>query len=186
MYFENKMLRKSVSVLAVLMVMTAVLCGCGKENEKAATEATEAVQSQTTVATEAPARWELVVESVEDQENVVVVTTSVGQIKYPFAFADLIQVKAMNEETVASLEFAALISGSEYPLYALHFGGSEGIALGTMEIAGEEEPRTVYAEFYSAEEAALGEHIGTFRAVQETFNDVVASLSDIPGFVSAQ
>lgn len=186
MFLNHKMLKRYVPCLAALLAVTMVLCGCGKETEEtAATEAPETVQTQTTAATEAYVQQELVVESLEDQGDVVVVTTSFGQVKYPFAFADLIQVKAVNAEDVASLQFTVLISGDEYLLYALHFGGSEGIALGTLEIAGEAEPRAVYAEFFPADESALGDGISTFHAVQETFNDVVASLNEVPGFVSA-
>lgn len=186
MRFESVMLKKSMSALSVLLAMCVVLCGCGNKTEEVSTQETVQAQQDQTVATEETAKWELAVESVEDQENNVVVTTSAGQIKYPFAFADLIQVKATNEETVASLEFSALIAGEEYPLYALYFGDGEGIALGTMEIPEEGEPRHVYAAFYPADEASLGDNLGTFHAVQETFNDVVASLNENQSFVQAK
>ena len=186
MFSNHKILKKIVLCLAMLLAVTMALWGCGKETEEtAATEVTETAEVQTTAATEAHVQQELVVESLEDQDDMIVVTTSFGQVKYPYAFADLIQVKAVNAEDMASLQFTALISGDEYPLYALHFGGSEGIALGTLEIAGEAEPRAVFAAFFAADETALGDGASTFYAVQETFNDVVASLNEVPGFVSA-
>lgn len=187
MCFADKMMKKSGAAVAVLLAVSLALCGCGKKQEQTAmTEVPETVQAQTTAATETHATQDLVIESTEEQGDMVVVTTSFGQVKYPFAFADLIQVRAVNEGTVASLEFTALIAQEEYPLFAVRFGGSEGIPLGTLEIPGEAEPRAVCAEFYSVDESALGDHAGTFFAAQETFNDVVASLYEIQAFAAAK
>lgn len=180
----NKIMRNRV--FAVVAVLCMFLCGCGKENEEAATDAVETVPPQTTAVTEAPAVvQELVVESVEDQGESVVVTTSFCTVKYPFAFADLIQVKAVNEPDVASLAFSARIAETDHPLFALHFGKAEGISIGILEVTGEAGPRAVHAEFYPADEAALGNHVSTFLAAQEIFNDVVASLNDNQGFALA-
>lgn len=177
--FDNKK-RNAMIVLVMVMVL---LCGCGKEPAEtmATTEAVETTQA----ATEAAPLQELTVLSTEEQGDMMVVTTSFGQVKYPFAFGDLIQVKAVTDGGVAALEFSALISGEEYPAYAIRFGSGEGIVLGTLEVPGEAEVRMVSAEIYPAD-AALGDKANTFYAVQESFNDVVASLSENQGFVKAE
>lgn len=176
-----------MNMMTSVVLAAAVLCACGKNSAEA--PETVPVQTEQTVAAVVetqPVTVNLSVEAIEEQGDMMAVKTTFCQVKFPFAFADLIQVKAVNEEAVASLEFAALIAGDAYPLYALHFGGSEGIHLGAMEIDGEAEPRAVYAEFYPADEAALGDNLGTFHAAQETFNDVVASLAENQKFAQAE
>ena len=177
---------KKMTALTMILVLCTMLFGCSKAPAETipTTQATEAVET-TQAPTEAE-MLELAVEGIEEQNDMMVVSTTFAQVKYPYAFADLIQVKAVNEETVASLEFTALISGKEYPLFALRFGADEGIILGSLTVEGESAPRTVAAEFYSADEAALGNQVNTFHAVQECFNDVVASLGENKNFSSAE
>lgn len=176
--------------IPVAVLVAALLCACGKTPAETTPAQTvpAAVPAQTEpapVETE-PEKVILTVEGTEEQADLVLVKTSFCNVKYPFAFADLIRVKAQDEGNVATLEFSACITDVEYPMYVLRFGGSEGILLGTLTIPGEAAPREVYAEFCQADTAALGDHVGTFYAAQETFNDVVASLAENGGFTPAQ
>ena len=181
----NGLIRNKMQKLLLTVVLpVSMLCACGKEPVE--TLPKEEIQPvQTTVETQ-PALRELVIDSIEEQGEVMLVATSFCELKYPFAFADLIQVQAVNEGDVASLEFSALISGVEHPLFAVRFGQAEGILLGTFAVPEEAVERNVYAEFYSADEAVLGEQIGTYRAAQEIFNDVVVSLAENQGLAAAE
>lgn len=181
-------MRKTVSALLAVVMICGLISGCGKKAEEPTTqsaETTQAVTETTQPATTAPVYGVLTVEAVEEQGDMMVVVTSFGQVKYPYAFADMVQVKAQNNENVAALEFSAVISGEEYPVFTLWFGSDAGIALGTLAIEGEAEPRAVSAEFATADAAALGEKANAFFAVQECFNDVAASLQENSGFTPA-
>ena len=185
------MMRKNkfVGMIVTVTLIAAVACGCGnKAAETTAAETTPVTMEQTTpaaVETE-PVASGLVVEAIEEQGDNMVVRTSFVHVKYPFAFADLIQVNAANEDDVASLEFFVSNQDVQHPIFTIRFGGDEGILLGTVQISNEEAPRTVYAELASADADALGDYLETFYAAQESFNDVVASLMENEGFVAAQ
>lgn len=179
---------KRMRLAAVMAVLLVILCGCGKEAAETV-PATEAavVTTPAVVETTVPEYAVLTVDGTEDQGDVVAVTTSFGQLKYPFAFSDLIKISASNALDVAELNFIAQISGEEYPLFTIRFGGGEeDILLGTMEIPGEDAARNVYVRFGDVEEAALGEHLNTYLAAQEIFNDVVISLAENAGFTPAE
>lgn len=179
--------RKTVSALLAVVMICALACGCGKKAEETTqpAETTQAVTETTQPATEAPVQAVLTVETLEEQGDMMVVTTSFGQVKYPYAFGDMLQVTAEDKGDVAELVFSALISGEEYHVFTVRFGSEEGIVLGTMAIEGEAEPRTVSAEFASVDGAALGDRANAYYAVQECFNDVAASLQENAGFTPA-
>ena len=124
-------------------------------------------------------------ESVEDGDAVVVSTTY-GSVRYPFAFSDLIHFVAENDADHAMLEFTADIDDVEAPLYTIVFNGQEGILLGSMSIPDSEEPVPVYAELHAPEEELEEGDLATFYAAQETFNDVVVSLGENEGFMPAE
>jgi len=184
----KKSLKKLIKVLVAVFAVT-MLCACAKNTVETVPEETvpaEETQLIQNAEQPKPVFCELTVDSIEEQDDMMVITTSYGVMKYPFAFADLIRVNAVDEGEVSSLEFAALIAEVEHPLFAIHFGGTEGILMGNITIPEEASERSVYAEFYAADEIALGEHVGTYHAAQEIFNDVAVSLTENQNFVSAQ
>lgn len=122
---------------------------------------------------------ELDVESVTEQEDSVLVTTTYGTVRYPFAFSDIMCVEAETFDDHAVLMFNAIIDGVLVKLYALQFNGTEGIPVGTLEVDGEE--YAVTSLFYN-ENRISDNNMATFYAVQETFNDVLVSLSENEGF----
>ena len=180
---------KLVAVMVSAVLAAAVLCGCGKPAQETVAVETQPVQTEQTVAAVVetqPAAAQLIVEGIEEQGEMMVVNTTFCQVKYPFAFADLIQATAVQNGDVASLEFCVLIAGQEYPIFTLHFGGSDGILLGTLAVADEAEARTVYAELFQADVTALDANASTFYAAQECFNDVVISLGENANFAAAE
>lgn len=119
---------------------------------------------------------ELTVGVMERQGETVVVETSYGAVKFPYAFSDLISVEALNQEKQTALIFTARIGGQPEKIYTIWFNGSEGAAAGTMDLNDGETPVQVTLVFH--EPNVTGEDLTTFYATQETVNDVLASLQE--------
>ena len=125
---------------------------------------------------------ELLVESVEEQGEMMLVTTTYGTVKYPYAFSDLMIVEGKTYEDYAQLEFSAEIDEAMFKLYTLTFNGEEGIPVGTLQDG--DKAYAVTAQFHDFGEADNDTTI-TLSALQETFNDVINSLSENKGFTAA-
>ncbi len=125
----------------------------------------------------------LTIESIEEQGDKMVVTTSYCQVKYPYAFSDLIQVEAVNDAQGARLVFFATIEGTRADLYSLCFGETDNILLGTLKVGGN--TVTVSTELFQAGQGLDKDLQYVFVAAQETFNDVAASLSENGNFTPA-
>ena len=174
----KKNVRKMIAVLMAMMLI--LLAGCGGKDVPAETtpetEATEAaVAPETTKTTEEPAKPQLAVDSIEEQGDMMVVNTPFFQLKYPFAFADLIQVEAVDNGEVAELHFSAKLDLSDYRLFSISFGGT-----------GDFLPVEVYATLYRIDESLSSDFVNTFNAAQECFNDVMMSLMECEGFTPAE
>lgn len=125
---------------------------------------------------------ELNIQSITEQEDTMVVLTTYGTVKYPFAFSDILSVEAKNFDSYASLEFSVLIDEKSVLLYALLFNGTEGMPVGTLQVDGE--TYEVTSQLYDAEDVSDDDMV-TIYAVQETFNDVLSSLSENSGYTAA-
>ena len=180
---QRKMLTAAIAVAsAVLVLLIAVLVILGRD------QAPEEVVPGTT--TEAPVTEinsnmkPLLVENVKEQGDTVTVETTYGTVKYPYAFSDLVIVEAQTFENHAVLEFKAELGGTECKLYTLTFAlarDEEGIPVGKLKVDGE--TYVVTAMFHDVT-GLDDDNLVTFSAVQETFNDVVNSLSDNEGFTA--
>ena len=131
-------------------------------------------------------RKELVINSVEQQDNMLVVNTSYGTVRYPFAFSDLIEIIAANQEEQSFLEWYVLLGESKYQLFTITFNGTDGVLLGTMVVENGKSAEPVYMQFFAADEKLEGAELETFSAVQEILNDVIMSLEDNEGFTAAE
>lgn len=184
----NKKMRNMTAVLLALMIM---LAGCGSKEAPAETAAeTETVViteiPETSAATEATETPKLSVDSIEENGDMMVVNTPFFQLQYPFAFADLIQVEAVDNGEAAELVFSAKLDLTAYRLFTLTFGGSGDILLGTMELPQYDAPVQVYATLYRIDESLSSDFVNTFYAAQECFNDVMMSLMACEGFTPAE
>ena len=174
---ENSSQRKVLTVVGiavgvVLALLLILLAGFNK------TPGAESTPGETIVSN----GNELVVESVEEQEDIVLVNTTYVTVKYPYAFSDIVSVEAETFEDYAVLEFGAIINDTTYKAYTLFFNSEEGMPIGTLERNGE--TYVVTAQFHDASGIDEDSMI-TFNAVQETFNDVVNSLFENEGFTAA-
>lgn len=184
----NKTLKRLFATLLALVLL--LMAGCGTKNEAeettlAADTTAPAAVTETTAATQAPEKPQLTIDSIVEQGDMMVVTTSFCVVKYPFAFADLIQVEAVNNGETGELVFSAKLDLSEYRLFSISFGGSGDIPLGTMVLPGREEPAEVCATLYQIDESLSADFVNTFNAAQECFNDVMFSLMECEGFTPA-
>lgn len=176
-----------LGVVLVLLIVLLVCLGSGKKPGVAVPDSTESIvtaPAQTTPTEETlPKMKELLVESVEEQEDIVLVNTTYVTVNYPYAFSDIVSVEAQTFEDSAVLEFGAIIHDTTHKAYALFFNGEEGMPVGTLLLDGE--TYVVTAQFYDASGISEDSMI-TFYAAQETFNDVVNSLSENEGFTAAE
>ena len=125
----------------------------------------------------------LLVESVEERGDVVVVKTTYCTLEYPFAFSDLIRIETNGFGNYAQMVFSAYVGEEEVKLYTLYFNRAAGIPLGNLMVDGVE--YTVTAEIHDLVYANEDNRL-TYQAAQETFNDVAMSLEGNENFRAAQ
>lgn len=196
MKYKTDMIRFAAAVTLAGVLLT----GCSKElpEQTTAPGQTQAqiqptVQTQPTIAETEPQevtettvqRLELTVDSVEQEDQMMAVTTSYCVVRYPFAFSDLIRVAAENQENNAALLFSAYLDQTEYPMFRIDFDGTGGIPVGTLTLD-DGTVVSVTAQIFQADEALEPDMLQTFYAAQESINDVLSSLTDMEGFVPVQ
>lgn len=123
--------------------------------------------------------------SVTERGEDVVLETVYGTVKYPAAFADVIDVLPTADDRRAALTFTASVNDTSARLYTLWFNGAVGVPVGEMVLAETGNTVQVTIEFYSEAAGLDEEALITFYAAQETVNDVIASLGDNENFVPA-
>ena len=127
----------------------------------------------------------LIVESVEQEDQMMVITTSYCVLKYPFAFSDMIRVMAAEQEDRAELLFCAYLNKAEYPLFSIIFDGAGGIDVGTLKLD-DGTTVSVTAQIFEADTSIDPTMLTSFYAAQETINDVISSLYAVDGFVAVK
>lgn len=136
-------------------------------------------ETQPTVETQIPV---LEILGQQEGEDVILVKTSYANVKYPFAFSELIHVRATDTESVKTLEFYTVLGGQEYRLFDVIFGGTEGIRLGDITVPGRSTTMPVFAVIHDEGRELDEENKRSYVAARDCFNDVVVSLSDNKGF----
>ena len=132
-----------------------------------------------------PTRKLLTIDRIEEVGDTVVVTTSYGQLKFPYAFTDMIKVEAINDDVLnsATLLFYLQINEKHCNLYAVTFGGEGSDPVGAMDLGEGLEPVLVYVNVYGQPSGLTDGERQAFIATQETFNDVMTSLQEGENFV---
>ena len=169
-------------LLAVLITLVAVVVILDRS------AANETPNSSTPVASSPDIGYKgeilsLLVQSVEEQGDVVLVKTTYCTLAYPFAFSDLIRIETQTFEKDAQMVFSAFVGEEEVKLYTLYFNRAVGIPLGTLTVDGVKYVVTaeIHDLVYANEDNRL-----TYQAAQETFNDVAMSLEENEHFQAAQ
>lgn len=166
----------TLSVVLVLLIVVLIFLIQGDTHENVVPNATE---DSTPV--ELSNMKELLVERVTKHEDAMIVETTYGTVKYPYAFSDLINVEAKTFKDYAVLEFSAAIDDTDYKLYTLFFNGEADMPIGKILVDGK--TYAVTAQFHDVSGISDDDMV-TFYAAQETFNDVVNSLSANEGFTA--
>lgn len=183
----------TAAFLAALLAFGMMTTGCGGKQE--ATEPAETVavtQPQTEEVavpetTQAPTEpVKLAIDVIEEQGDMMVVETTYCQLKYPFAFGDLIEVECINSGDTEALVFSVKLDLSSYRMFTITFGQTEGILLGTLLTPNAEEPVPVYADLGQIDENLPENFVNTFYAAQESFNDVIGALMENENFTAAE
>ena len=169
-------------LLAIIIVLLVVLVGNLDKQSTMGGEYTP--QNQVTQPGDL-GKSALIIKNVEEQGDMIVVNTSYCQVKYPYAFSDMIQVEAINSDEKTALLFTVLLNGQKANIYELTFGGEGVIPVGEITLTPGQAPVSVYATFYEHDVGLSEELRIAFFAAQETFNDVATSLGENMNFVPA-
>lgn len=116
----------------------------------------------------------------------MVVENSYLEVRFAYAFSDLIRVEAVNQETKTAMEFSARIAGEDRKIYCIWFNSQDGQTVGTLDLQDGEAPVRVSAVFYQPDAQLSEEDRKTFAATQETVNDVIAAMRENMYFVEAR
>lgn len=170
-------------LLAVLIWLLVDRFGTPAPGQTDGAGETTAETSGTVQTTKPAEKLPLEIEGIERDGEQMVITTSYCVLKYPFAFSDALRVEAENTDSGSTLAFSVVIGEEAYLVYALYFGGNEGTLLGSVTLDGVSV--SVYGEFAVIPESLPEAGTATYYAVQETFNDIAASLRENAHFTPA-
>lgn len=119
---------------------------------------------------------ELTVGQAHRAEQSWVVETSYMDVAFSYAFSDYIYVTAVNEAAAAALDFRVKTSTMDEKLYTVWFNGTAGEQIGSFDPGDGQGKVPVMVVFYSLPAGISEDDEATFKATQETFNDVLASM----------
>lgn len=186
---EITTLKKRKLILAALAFCAAVTmfasAGCDKKDPPPH-DSTEDTEQQTPVTPEEKDFPELQILSTTEDNSWVTVETTYGTFRYPFAFSDLITVKADSNDASASLQFTADVDGEMTVIYTIYYNEENGHPCGTLKLAEDEDPVTVSVVFAELPADMPEASKPTFFATQETFNDVLTSMKEDSRFSENQ
>ena len=126
------------------------------------------------------------IESTNEEGEWVVVKTTYGSFKYPFAFSDLIVIEAADLERSAQLRFFMKMDDNNVPIYTIHYNSGEGSLCGTLKLSDGAESIPVTVVLADKPEDLSEDWRLTFYATQETFNDVLFSMAEDKNFSIAE
>ncbi len=173
-----------VVLLAVIALLAVIILG---EDDAPAAEVIVHEGGSTQSLSEDPAQPErpaLSLNAHTEKGDVVEIDTTYCTLSFPFAYSDLIEEELVDKDGRTAIDFYAVLENERYPIYTVSFSGEGDIALGTLHLDGWDcEVRASIAD----EATELdGDNMISFRAAQETFNDVWNSLVANENFIPAQ
>ena len=123
----------------------------------------------------------LIIMSIEEEGEWVILTTSYGKMRYPFAFSDVIKTEAVNYGEYSQLKLSAAVSEKTVPIYTLNFNHDSGIPAGELVLPVSGEKIGVSVEFFEPD-GLTEEEENVFHAACETFNDILDSFAENENF----
>lgn len=194
-YEKNRSVRswkkkKCIAIIVALLVCIILIVGLVKrlwnsEGDSALTlEPSENDTMEEITEDPGTSHLEFLIYSVEQEQDMMVVSTSYGQMRYPFAFSDLLMINPVNQMNNSSAEFCMRLNDQEYRAFEIIFNGEEGNLIGHIELEKDMPAEPVYGVFYAPDESIAEGDLSTFYAVQEIFNDIVRSLGENENFIA--
>lgn len=169
-------MRRRVLVCAVsILMLAAVLTGCGSKPEQVESTAVTEAQTQATEAEETTIATEAVQETVPP--DCVVVSTPYGNLQYQDQWMEFMSVDQVRNGDDLVVTFSALINDVKYPLFELTIGAGDGNAAGQITDANGVR-RDVYVHMMEiVDTAALTDsEQNRIFAMQEDINYVIENL----------
>ena len=128
---------------------------------------------------------EIISESESGEWITVETTYDSFKFRYPVSLAEIIDIKAINEDNYSALQFSAVVDRSELPAYTIYFNKADGVPRGTFKLDSGSEI-TVSVEFEDSKNIDNADMLPAFNAVQETFNDVIVSMREDSRFTEIE
>lgn len=125
---------------------------------------------------------ELEIYTTTEDDGWVIVSTSYGDFRYPYAFSDIMSVKAVNQEDSSQLGFFFQIEDIEEMIYTIHYNNEIGVSLGNLTLKNYSESIPVFVEFGQPSEIIQKDFLDSFYATRDTFNDVVTFMCENESF----
>jgi hypothetical protein len=112
----------------------------------------------------------------------MLVNTSYMDVEFPYMFSDYIYCQPINQQNATALEFRVRTATMDAPLYTIWFNGNVGQSVGSFDPGDGQGTVPVTVVFHKAEEKLSQDDLGTFKATQESFNEVLASMQQCADF----
>lgn len=173
--FKNKKFRIIVLAFCVVLVLMTVACSSDEAFEDISGSAAASGVEDTGLP-------ELKIISSTEGKEWVVVDTTYGTFRYSVAFADIMSVETVNQNNAAQLKFFAQIDGSNVLIYTIHYNANIGTPCGRLSLDDNHKDIPVFVEFEHISGSIHADWLSTYYAVEETFNDVIGSMSENSGF----
>ena len=116
-----------------------------------------------------------VIMSTHEKDDRVIVSTVYGNLNYPFAYSDLLQIVPVTDEGGVALEFYGKLEHGNYLLYTLWLGKEQGKPVGTV-FHRNGDAVNVYLEMAKKPWRTKHSDENSFYAAQETVNDILRSF----------
>lgn len=117
------------------------------------------------------------------QDKQMVLETTYLRLTYPYSFEDYIKVRTVAGGVhTTGLEFWVQTSTMEEKMYTIWFNGQIGEQIGTFDPEDGQPAVPVTVEFSVMPDGLSADDQSTFKAAQETFNDVLPSLHENQNF----
>ena len=174
--------QKILACILLLTMFTLPLTGCSEEG----------AQNQTLTASKTSEVSSYIQESSEilPAEDVQI-ETPYGNLSYPYGFEEIVTWENKKDDTVDRYIFYAVVDDETIEVYDLTFAkqvleGEESLLGKIQDASGS----MVYV-YFSAEDEIVNDGMtedqkNTVYAAQETVNDIISSLNDIPEFTPSE
>lgn len=175
----NQTMKKILSrviICVLVFVLLFAFYSCKNDNGSNFSEVTGEQESNTEA--ETGILPELKITSTDIQEELVVLETTYGVIKYSSAFKDIVIIETFNGGKSAQLDVTADIDGQNTLVYTIYYNSNNGTPFGKIFVPKMNERIILSVVFEEIDNEWSLDWQTTFYAVQETFNDIVESMKE--------